>query len=261
MTITRDLDDLGALGILAPVALDEVTAVADLQTRRDRKYVIHRSVLSDLLAESWPAARVLTIDGARSFRYESIYFDTPDLTSYHGAARRRPRRFKVRTRSYLDQGTCFVEVKVRDARGRTVKHRHPHDLDRRTQLTDAGRQFVTTVEHTANVVDQLQATLATAYRRATLVLADTHARVTIDVDVAWHQPDGRHADLPGVALVETKTAGPPCLFDRALWRHGHRPVTISKYCTGLAALRPYLPANKWNRVLRRHFDWLPPQAP
>lgn len=63
--------------------------------------------------------------------------------------------------------------------------------------------------------------------------------------------------LAGLALVETKTAGPPCAVDRALWRLGYRPVTISKYCTGLAALAPELPANKWNRVLRRHFDWTP----
>ena len=261
MTVARDLDDLGGLGTLRPVALDEVTAVADLQTRRDRKYVIDRSILSDLVADSWGDARVLAIGTDRSFRYESIYFDTPDLASYVGAARRRPRRFKVRTRSYLDEGACFLEVKVRDARGRTVKHRHPYDIDHRTRLTDSGRQFVATIEHAAAVVDQLQPTLTTAYRRATLVLAETQARVTIDVDLTWHHPDGRHADLPEVALVETKTAGPPCPFDRALWRHGHRPATVSKYCTGLAALRPYLPANKWNRVLRRHFDWFPPRAP
>jgi hypothetical protein len=28
---------------------------------------------------------------------------------------------------------------------------------------------------------------------------------------------------------------------------------MSKYATGLAALRPDLPANRWSAVLRRHF--------
>jgi hypothetical protein len=45
---------------------------------------------------------VLEIDGARSFAYDSTYFDTPDLDAYLLAATRRRRRFKVRTRTYVD---------------------------------------------------------------------------------------------------------------------------------------------------------------
>lgn len=41
--------------------------------------------------------------------------------------------------------------------------------------------------------------------------------------------------------------------DRVLWSRGHRPVSISKDATGLAALRPDLPANRWQRTLRSHF--------
>jgi len=33
-----------------------------------------------------PSARVLAIGGRRAFRYESVYFDTPDLVSYLSAA-------------------------------------------------------------------------------------------------------------------------------------------------------------------------------
>jgi hypothetical protein len=264
-------DQLDALGELKPLSLDELTASADLQIRRDRKYLVPPSLIGDLVANVGPRARVLTIDAARSFRYESVYFDTADLASYFGAARRRPRRFKVRTRSYLDARGCVLEVKTRDARGRTVKHRHPYDIEHRAELTDAGRRFVATIDQAATVVDQLRPTLTTAYRRATLVLADTEARVTIDLGLTWATlspasryghtlTDGRRAHLTLLALIETKTAGPPSAFDRTLWRHGHRPVTISKYCTGLAALSPDLPANKWNRVLRRHFDRLPAES-
>ena len=270
-------DEIDALDRLAPVSLGELTAVADLQTRRDRKYLVPRSVVGHLIAEVGRVARVLIIDGARSFRYESVYFDTADLASYFGAARRRPRRFKVRTRSYLDTGGCMFEVKTRDARQRTVKHRYPYDIEHRAELTDIGRRFAATVGQAAPMVDQLRPILTTVYRRTTLVLAGAHvdarvdARVTVDFDLTWealrpvsHQgrghPDGHRAQLTGLALVETKTVGQPCAVDRLLWRHGHRPVTISKYCTGLAALRPYLPANKWNRVLRHHFDWIPAEG-
>jgi hypothetical protein len=245
---------LDALGALAPIDLDELTALADLQTRKDRKYLVPQSLVDALVADAGPGTRVLTIEGARSFRYESVYFDTVDLISYLGAARRRPRRFKVRTRSYLDSGNCVLEVKTRDTRGRTVKQRHPYDIDRRAELTDDGRQFIATIDQAASTVEQLRPTLTTTYRRATLLLADRAARVTVDVDLAWQHPEGRRTERTAFALIETKTSGRASAFDRALWRAGHRPLTISKYCTGLAALTADLPANKWNRVLRRHFD-------
>jgi len=33
--------------------------------------------------------------------------------------------------------------------------------------------------------------------------------------------------------------------------HGHRPLRISKYGVGMAALHPGLPELKWHRVLHR----------
>lgn len=254
VSVTSDF----GLAHLDPIGLDQVTAAADLQTRKDRKYLVPRYLVRDLIATAGRGARVLTIDGLRSFRYESVYFDTVDLASYLGAARRRPRRFKVRTRCYLDTGECQLEVKTRDTRGRSVKHREPYDIEARAELTRAGRRFVATIEQAAAVAGELQPILTTTYRRTTLVLAGTDARVTIDRDLAWRRPDGHRVEITGVALIETKTPGPPCTFDRALWRSGQRPVVISKYCTGLAALSPGLPANKWNRVLRRYFSSSPP---
>jgi hypothetical protein len=262
MSLRNDLD---ALAGLEPVALDELMASAELQVRHDRKYLVPTGLVGDLVADliagagAGAGSRVLTIDGAHCFRYRSVYFDTVDLASYLSAARRRPRRFKVRTRSYLDSGDCLLEVKTRDARGRTIKHRHPYDIEHQAQLTDDGRRFVSTVDQAAATADVLQPTLTTGYRRATLLLPGARARVTIDIDLTWSHPGSpaHHLDLAGLAIVETKTPGPPCPFDRALWSAGRRPVTISKYCTGLAALTPHLPANKWHRVLRRHFDRSP----
>jgi hypothetical protein len=54
-------------------------------------------------------------------------------------------------------------------------------------------------------------------------------------------------------VVETKNGSVASSADRELWRRGHRPVAISKYATGLAALHADLPAAPWKRVLRQHF--------
>ena len=76
---------------------------------------------------------------------------------------------------------------------------------------------------------------------------------SIDRAVTCTDRDDSTASVAGVVL-ETKTAGPPSRFDRWLWAQGHRPIRLSKYCTGLAALRPNLPANKWHRTLSQHLS-------
>ncbi|MDY7106693.1 MAG: polyphosphate polymerase domain-containing protein [Actinomycetota bacterium] len=255
---------------LRPVSLDALVSTADLQTRRDRKYVVPRAIVADLVEALAAHAGVLTIDGRRSFRYESVYFDTPGLTSYLGAARRRPDRFKVRTRTYLDAGRSMLEVKTRDRRGRTVKRRRPHAPEDGTRLSPGDRRFAADAAGIGVDADRLRPTLRTRYRRTTLVVetrrpaTDTNggygrsdtARVTVDTDLTIEGLDGllggdtRSAAFSDLAIVETKSAGPATIVDRFLWGRGYRPATISKYGTGLAYLRPRLPANKWHRVLQ-----------
>ncbi|MGW6005963.1 polyphosphate polymerase domain-containing protein [Oerskovia enterophila] len=253
----------------SPISLDELVESASLQTRIDRKYVLHRAeartVLADLV-EREAGVRVLDIDGRRDFAYESVYFDTPDLTSYHLAAHRRRRRFKVRTRTYLDSGEAWLEVKTRAARGSTVKDRVEHELDARCALGD-GRRFVSATLDDAAIPAAadlpLSAGLVTRYRRTTLFLPGTApgapaARATLDTDLTWlldeGTPAGRSAAVPDLVVVETKTGSTPSCLDHLLWRSGHRPQRISKYGTGLAVLRPDLPGTPWRRVIRRYVE-------
>ena len=65
--------------------------------------------------------------------------------------------------------------------------------------------------------------------------------------------NGYSLRVPRLAIIETKSGSAPSSADRTLWHHGYRPQRISKYATGLAALHPELPANRWHRVLDRHF--------
>ncbi|WP_210235346.1 VTC domain-containing protein, partial [Mesorhizobium sp. M00.F.Ca.ET.217.01.1.1] len=90
--------------------LDELVAEASLQTRVDRKYVLDRERAEGVLAWLAPETRVLEIDGTRALAYESVYFDTPDLLSYRLAAHARRRRFKLRTRAYLDTDQAYLEM-------------------------------------------------------------------------------------------------------------------------------------------------------
>ena len=239
------LDAVLALPHMTPISLSELDALAPLQARRDRKYLVPMANLERFVEQLAFSARVLTMGDLQVFRYESVYFDTPERASYLGAARRRRHRFKVRTRSYLDSGRCLLELKTRDGRGRTVKNRLDYPLAHHGELNPTGRRFL--AEHPVGH-GALEPVLTTRYARSTLVLADA-ARVTIDTGLQA-VADGRTVELVGVAVVETKSAGPPTAADRVLWAIGHRPIRVSKFCTTLAILEPDLPANKWTLALR-----------
>ncbi len=240
-----------ALNQLETVTVDELVQNAALQTRIDRKYVVTSDQLDELLARLAGRARVLDIEGRRRFEYESVYFDTPSFDTYLAAAHGRPNRFKIRTRSYLADDACWIEVKLRNRAGQTVKHRFAHDFDQRHRLTDPSVSFANTFPALSRLTDRLEPTLTTRYRRSTLLVDGT--RITIDHDVICTAVDGRRVGLDEEIIVETKSGGRSVsAADRALWALHLRPVTISKYGVGIAALHPDLPSNKWHRTLQRH---------
>ncbi|HEX5204008.1 polyphosphate polymerase domain-containing protein [Paractinoplanes rhizophilus] len=240
------------LAALPVVSLAELEERAALCSRVDRKYLMPEAEAEALLAGLAPTARVLEIDGRRQFTYESLYFDTPELASYLGAAYRRRRRFKIRTRTYVDSGSCWLEVKVPGPRGTTVKYRVPHSSPETIDHVFVGEVFAR--HRMAACPASLRATLRTAYQRFTLLLPEGDSRVTIDTELRWRTTDDEpQLRLPGMSIVETKTGAAVSSADRRLWQRGHRPIAISKYAVGLAALRADLPAAPWRRVLRRHF--------
>ncbi len=250
-----------AIATLPSVGLDALTTDAALLTRVDRKYVVPIEATASLLhalQRSADAPAALEIAGERELAYRSVYFDTPDLLSFRLAAHGRRRRFKLRTRTYLDTGAAFLEMKTRGARGLTRKERDAYDLDAVDRLTAEARDDVATALAAIGVqperADDLDARLQTLYRRTTLLLpGEIPSRATIDLDLRWIDADGGGFTLPRFAIVETKSPGQAGALDRALWRAGHRPQRISKYATGMAALRADLPRNRWTRVLTGPF--------
>ena len=268
MTTTADsrVVSVDPLDRLPATSLAELTENAALMTRTDRKYVVPVAAVPALITALQaldPGTKVLEIDGRRRHRYDSTYLDTPELEAYWRAARRRRHRFKVRTRLYVDTGRAFTEVKTRGPRGSTVKSRVSRDgrSDNvaAAPLTTSDDAFVGAELARAGLahvdVGGLVPTLSTSYLRSTVWLPASGARVTLDVDLSWSLPwDGAVAGVPGLAVVETKTAEAGTGVDRVLWSQGHRPVRISKYATGLALMLPDLPAHRWHRVRTRHLQ-------
>jgi hypothetical protein len=200
--------------------------------------------------------QVLEIDGRRTFGYESVYFDTPDLTTYRAHLQRRRQRFKARTRTYTDSGLCMFEVKLSGARGETVKERVPHPARYGAQLTGEAVAHLRTTLGQAFRQDLpagMQPTLSTTYRRTTFVSRNGECRLTCDVDLVCRNGRYEVRDTGTHVLVESKSSGPGSAPDRILRELGVRPATVSKYCVAVAALHPELPSNPWQQTLRRYF--------
>lgn len=240
------------LPILPTIGLAELDAQVALQTRVDRKYLLPVPEAARLLAELGEGSRILQIEDRTASGYASTYFDTPERDSFRSTVTGRRRRWKVRTRTYLDTGACWVEVKTRGPRGVTIKERAPHPVAAADRINGAAVSFVEDRLRAARAYQRpwrgLPA-LRTSYTRSTVALPDGRSRLTIDSDLTWELPDGTVAAPRAAVIVETKTAGAPTVFDRRLWRAGHRPTRISKFGTGLALLDPTLPTNRWHRLL------------
>jgi hypothetical protein len=98
----------------------------------------------------------------------------------------------------------------------------------------------------------LQPVLTTQYQRMTVVDMASRTRATIDRGLICTNSAGDTVTLDSV-IIESKSDLSASPLDRWLWRHGFRPVRISKCCTAMAAMQPDLPSNKWHRTLNRHF--------
>jgi hypothetical protein len=241
-----------ALAAFDPISLEGANDIAALQTRIDRKYLVDEQTLLRLLDALAPTIRVLEIDGEHSCGYRSTYFDTEDLTLYRAAVQGRRRRYKVRSRAYGDAGPCFLEVKAKGPHGSNVKSRIDYCRRDRLAITPDGHHFVEEITGGHDLASALVPTLTTEYSRSTLIDAASRTRLTFDRQLRCTDEDGNAAVLDAI-VVETKSARAPSAADQWLWQHHVRPTKISKFGTGLAALRPELPANKWHRVLAR-FD-------
>ena len=239
------------------ITLAELNSEASLLTRIDRKYLVPPGATQEVVNHLAPRAQVLQIDGLRHFRYASTYFDTPGLDAYFLAARKRRRRYKIRTRTYLDSGLCFLEVKTNGSREATVKDRFKYDPDDADRITPDGRLFVIerlvesstcSLDEASTIAQALVPVMDSTYSRTTLHLPHDEARATFDTELTWDlfDPDGRRlktgVSVGHLNVVETKNPSTASPTDRLFVASHRRPT---KSCLTLVAFT----AGSWNAPL------------
>ncbi|RAX49522.1 hypothetical protein DQ353_09630 [Arthrobacter sp. AQ5-05] len=239
-----------------PISLEQVVSEAALMTRVDKKFLLSAEQFTELMSRLGDGFRIMEIEGRRMFTYESVYFDTPDMEMFTAHKQGRRRRYKIRTRTYADSGLCMFEAKFKGLRGQTVKHRIPYEFSERDSITPEATEFLRVqlrAEYNQEL-PHLEAVMRSDYVRGTFVNPVDEERLTCDVNLVYSRQDAT-VHGPDLFVIETKTASGRGAADAVLSQMGIRPVSMSKYCLGIALLHPHLAANKWSRLLKRNFGW------
>lgn len=239
----------------AAIGMAALNASAEMLERLDNKYIVDAATIERALPLLCDAFDVLEIDGRRAFAYENCYFDGPGWQSYFDHHRGKRIRAKVRMRRYVEAGLCFVEVKLKDKRGITVKRRLACDPAAFGALDVAAQAHVEAAYRDLYGLafpHGLGRSLDTLYTRTTLVAKAGGERLTIDSGIAFRADARSHAVDDRLFIVETKSVNGNGIADRILRAlHQHPVPHCSKYCAGMALLRDGLKHNNFNAALRK----------
>jgi hypothetical protein len=238
-----------------PISLWEMDAVA-LLNRTDTKFVFSLSTFLSVLPNLRSDYFALEIENKRQADYRTLYFDTPDKRLFTEHQNGKQNRYKVRIRKYVDSNLCFLEVKFKTNKGRTIKKRIPiHDFE--SALSDESKSFI--LENSNLNPDKLIPALWNEFSRITLVSKTNQERLTIDTNLQFKSTLSR--SLQHLVIAEVKREGKtPSAFIKAIKEKHVSPTGMSKYCVGSVMVNTNLKYNNFkpqsrliNKLENEHF--------
>lgn len=237
MTPSLTYDRLNKLDVwqqMPTITLDEMRSVK-LMNRIDTKYVLSEEEVLQLLQRALEASyRVQIIDGVRACRYLTLYYDTPEREMFTLHHNRKLTRQKLRTRTYLESGTTFFEIKNKSNRGRTKKRRTEIKAEELTCFTQNSEARELLTSNSRYTTAELTPALITSFCRITLVNPTLTERSTIDLELSYEDArTGNKAHIERMAIVEIKQDGNTASELKLMLRDMHiAPLKVSKYCLG-----------------------------
>jgi len=230
-----------------PISLGEMSDYK-LLNRIDTKYICNVELLPNILERSLKEFKIQQINKERSFKYESLYYDTPQLKTYFDHHQGKRIRYKIRFRRYVDTGDVFLEIKKKQSYNRTDKRRSEFELT--SKISEEHIDFLKM--HIDFPKDGLTPSIWTIFNRLTFAGINHLERVTIDTDVCFKTEDSKEIYLPNLAIIEVKRTkcGEVSPFNSILKDLHIRPFGISKYILGNILLAPNIKHNRFrNKVV------------
>jgi hypothetical protein len=225
----------------------EKTDEVKLLNRMDAKFAFRAEKLPGILAQLSSSYYILEINQVRLQRYETLYFDTPELTFYLNHHNKRLNRFKVRSRKYVDSGSCYFEIKFKNNRRRTIKERN---RQKGPQEEITGKQEQLLISFTNLTSGMLMPVIWVNFSRITLVSHTMMERVTIDTGLTFKNGLAE-CTYPGVVIAEIKQDRSGSSVISNILHQEHIPGSnISKYCLGMISLNDKIKQNNFKQKLR-----------
>ncbi|MBL7911125.1 MAG: polyphosphate polymerase domain-containing protein [Bacteroidia bacterium] len=214
--------------------------------RTDTKFTFSSADLPLFLAQLSGHYKVLSINNNLKLSYRTQYYDTPEFAMYMRHHNDALNRYKVRHRTYQESNTGFLEVKLKNNKGRTIKERIAQDV-LQSKWTETENNFI--ADRTTYAPQTLITSVLVKYTRITLINTRVNEKVTIDVDIAFSNDNNGH-ELGNVVIAEVKQAVKAKTPALAILKDlGIKPVSLSKYCLGVNYLYPDLKKNNFKQKL------------
>ena len=222
------------------VSLDEIEEVK-LMNRIDIKYVISLEFVEELFRDLVDEYSVLEIASQKLGQYHTVYYDTLDFKMFHTHITGRYPRFKIRERSYSQNGIHFLEVKHKTMNGRTSKERL---LLNDGINVEANRLVSKTPFH----IEELHPTLVNRFNRVTLIHKERTERLTFDFNLVFKSAGGETPVYDNAVVMELKqNKQNESAIVKRLKNSNIRQCGMSKYCIGMLLLHRELPLKMYKK--------------
>jgi hypothetical protein len=229
------------VGGFSPISLDEMDDVK-LMSRTDTKFAFKANKLPLLLEKLLPFYRVLAIDGELIHDYKSLYYDTDDRKFFLDHHNGRVNRNKIRFREYVGSKLTFLEIKLKNNKGKTIKKRMK--VDKITKdLSEKQQKYIQKIIGKPMDVSAKQ---WINFSRITFVHKTQKERLTMDVNLTYKNDEGS-GDMNHIVIAEVKQErmSRSSDFMRIAKEMHILPIRISKYCMTTLALNPKLKQNRF----------------
>ena len=252
MPESKHISFVEPLEALTPITLAEMDGIK-LMNRIDSKYLTDEATLLRMLDRAAEAGyRVLVTENMRISPYDSVYYDTAGLKMFYDHHNRRLVRQKVRTRSYVNSGATFLEIKRKNNKGRTKKKRMGIPTAELMDFHADAAACTYLAEHSWFTAPDLSPVLETAFHRITLVNPALTERLTIDTLLNFKNfRTGKETSLQNAVIIELKQDGrADSQMKRILLDLRIKPVRVSKYCIALTLTDPAAKSGRFKVKVR-----------
>ena len=226
------------------ISLSQMDGVK-LMNRTDTKFTFSCLKLNELLKNIKPFYNILDIKGQLIQDYKSLYYDTVDRKFYIDHHNRRVNRNKIRFRQYVGSDLTFLEIKLKNNKGRTIK--------KRIKVLDGipnkiSKEQSTFIKKIIGKNIDVSAQQWISFRRITLVSKKDKERLTIDIDLNFSN-EIKTGNLNYLAIAEVKQErmSRSSIFITKAKEMGILPFRLSKYCISTLQLNPDIKKNRFKK--------------